>query len=131
MRKTIFLFLAAATVLFNSCKPTEKAELVGKWSAEKIIFDGVECTDAECVQFVHFQFNADGTCIFNIEGYEGDDVEANYVFNNNKITLTIDDDGDVFVFVVSVEKLTKTELVLNIPPLEEDDPVCVVHYRKV
>lgn len=128
MRKVNFLILAVAVVFLNACKPEKPVstqELVGKWNAEKYVFaDGEENPH---IEFIYMQFNADDTCVFNIEGLrDDDDVEANYSFGNNKIVLTIDDEN----LVLSVEKLTATELVINFPPLEEDEDSFTIYFKK-
>jgi len=124
MRKFKFLFLAIIAVAFVACSSEDKGELVGRWNAEKIVVGGVEYTE---VEFVYFQFNANGTCIFNIEGFEGDDVTANYSYSDNKIVLSSGGDS----IVILVKKKTDTELVLEFPPFEESEEVgFTIHYRK-
>ena len=124
MRKFRFLFLAIIAVAFVACSSEDNGELVGRWNAEKKVIGGVEYTE---VEFVYFQFNANGTCIFNIEGFEGDDVTANYSYSDNKIVLTSGENSAVLL----VKKKTDTELVLEIPPLEEyEEEGLTIHYRK-
>jgi len=129
MRKFNFLFLAVAIVLLNACKPNNppasSQELVGRWNAVKVVMDGEEYTEAEYIQYIHFQFNADGTCVFNIEGYDDDDVEANYTYSDGVLILSHPEEEEVFYF--NVVELTSTKLVIDFSPLEED---FIIHYQR-
>ena len=134
MRRLNFLFLAVVAVLLNACQPannppdpSETQELVGRWNAVKIVMDGETYT--EDLEFVFFEFYENKTCIFNIEGFEGDDVEANYFYSDGVLKLSDPDDASEYL-LCEVEKLTETELVLNFPPLEADEDSFTIYYQK-
>jgi hypothetical protein len=134
MKKILKLLSVGVIVVvaMSSCKekqPQPNQELIGRWNAVKSVWGGETYT--EDLEFIYFKFNADGTCVFNIEGLRpDDDVYATYTFANNKITLIGIMEEEEYSFVVSVEKLTAAELVLNLPPMEEDDPSFTIHYVK-
>jgi len=130
MQKFNFLFLAVIAVLLNSCQPKENPpvsspELVGRWNAVKLTVDGE--IETEGLEFVFMQFNANGTCVFNLEGLgEDDDVEANYSYSNGILKLSIDEDD----LLCEVIELTSTKLVVHFPPLEEDEDDFTIHFQK-
>jgi len=128
MRKLNFLFLAVAVVLLNACKPVSSSqELVGRWNAVKIVVGSETIT--EDLEFVFIEFNEDKTCVFNIEGFEGDDVEANYSYSDGVLKLSNPEDANEFL-LCNVVKLTKTELVIDFPPLEAGEDGFTIHYQK-
>jgi len=128
MRKLNFLFLAVAVVLLNACKPNNppapSQELVGKWNAVKIVEDGDIYTEG--LEFVFIKFNENNTCVFNIEGFEDDDVEANYTYSDGVLKLSNPEDASEY-FLCYVVELTATKLVIDFSPLEED---FIIHYQR-
>ena len=131
MKKFNFLFLAVAAVLFNACQPSNppasSQELVGRWNAVKIVVDGETITEG--LEFVFIEFNKNNTCVFNIEGFEDDDVEANYSYSDGVLKLSNPEDASEYL-LCNVVKLTKTELVIDFPPLEEGEDGFTIHYQK-
>ncbi|MDR2824706.1 MAG: hypothetical protein LBB41_05845 [Prevotellaceae bacterium] len=135
--KKVFYLLIALPLFFMGCKDKEQTNemtaekmLIGRWNCEKIVSGDWNTSDPQDVKFIFISLYTDGICMLNIEGFEGDDVEASYTFANNVITLTIAIDDETNVLPVEVLRLTETELCLKFPPLEEDEADRTVWYRK-
>ena len=129
---TIILCIFFIGVIFSSCKKDEPKDngIVGRWNAEKAIFDSGNEISGEDLQYTYFKFNSDGTCVFNVGGSGPDsDITATYVYANNTVTLILPESGES-PFVLTVKKLSDTELVLSFPPSEKDEGF-TIYYKKV
>jgi len=127
--------VTVSAMSLNSCKDDEQKsqeeKLIERWQAVKIVADGVDFTKPEILSFIYFEFNDDGTCVFNTDDDEDFKINATFSYKDGLITLSNVNNSGISI-ICKVLELTDNKLVLQFPAEHfEVEESFVIHYEKV
>ena len=125
MKHILFFGSIAFVFLIFSCKKEAKPEdlILGKWKVTKLIVDGedIVAISPDYQTQVEVEFTKSGTVVFNIKNIdytkspaelEETSASGTYSWDGGKITISVDDVGDLLSVTGNVD-VTENRLLIN------------------